>query len=247
MKQAFKRKSITNIVGSTSKNSRFVYKPTNRNVGHPLNFKPFWFLIACDKNANSRLRPCVLVLCFLISENKVSRVSGSKWDCYSMHRLDCTYPHDCIQWIHLFFLLTPHHHQQQLQFHNFSFLINSPHHIQHQLCRLIHLKTYYFFESNVSVSASFIASGVHFGVGNYKAEGKYTFEKGPSCSPSKCEKSFLLLAPFNRGSLRKPSFDPTNFFNRKVMCKVQSAPLQQILPSLEVGWVCIGLQHSMES
>ena len=144
------------------------------------------------------------------------------------------------------FLLTPPHHQQQLQFHDFSFLINSPHHIHHQLCRLIHLKTYYFFESNVSVSASFIASGVHFGVGNYKAEGKYTFEKSPSRPPSKCEKSLLLLASFNR-ALRKPSFDPTNFFNRKVMCKVQSAALQQILPSLEVGWVCIGLQRSVES
>ena len=46
----------------------------------------FWFLLACDNNAaDPRLWPCVLVLCFLFSENKVTRVSDSKWEGF-----DCT-------------------------------------------------------------------------------------------------------------------------------------------------------------
>ena len=42
-------------------------------------------------------------------------------------------------------------------------------------------------------------------------------------------------SPFNRGPLRKPSFDPTNLFHMRLM-SAQSAALQQILP-ISAGWV----------
>ena len=47
------------------------------------------------------------------------------------------------------------------------------------------------------------------GVGNYKGEGKYTFEKAPSRSPSKCERSFLLLA------LQQRTIEETLFWPHK--------------------------------
>ena len=67
-------------------------------------------------------------------------------------------------------------------------------------------------------------------VGNYKAEGKYTFEKGPFHPRQNVRK--VSYPPFNRPPLRKHSFDPTKFFiHRESMC------LQSKYPQLFV-WLC---------
>ena len=144
----------------------------------------------------------MLVFCFLISENKVTRVSGSKWEGYSVH----TYPHDCkLQWIHLFPF--------------------SPHIITNSSCNFIILVPIICFLNCAVIISTLrniwslnpaylyqphsLPGPQYTWVGNYKGEGKYTFEKAPSRSPSKCEKSFLLLA------LQQRTIEETLFWPHK--------------------------------
>ena len=57
-------------------------------------------------------------------------------------------------------------------------------------------------------------------------------------------------SPLKRGPLRKPSFDPTNFFRRKVMCRLQTCKVRlfnKFCPSLQVGFAWGSAQDSMES
>ena len=165
----------------------------------------FWFLLACDNNAaDPRLWPCVLVLCFLFSENKVTRVSDSKWEGF-----DCTNTRMIAsKWIHpnppLYVTI-----ETVLRISASS----SVHHLMNML--FIIITTYRFFESNFSdISVPFNASIVLFRVGNFKVEASTDLKRSHSISNEIRDKSFLLLVLPQRGALRKPSFDPTKFFHR---------------------------------
>ena len=116
---------------------------------------------------------------------------------------------------------------------NFIMLVPfTTHHIIINYAVISNWRNTFVFESTLSVSVLFIAGRVHFGVGNYKAEGKYTFEKGRHQNV----RIVSYYSPLNSGPLRKHSFDPHKLLSQEVMCRLQSEPLQQILP-VSASWV----------
>ena len=165
----------------------------------------FWFLLACDNNAaDPRLWPCVLVLCFLFSENKVTRVSDSKWEGF-----DCTNTRMIAsKWIHP---NPPLYVTIETVFRISA--SSSVHHLMNML--FIIITTYRFFESNFSdISVPFNASIVLLGSETLKWR-QVQIWKGSIPSSTKYVTKVSYYSSYHReGALRKPSFDPTKFLHR---------------------------------